>query len=73
MPVCVKRFTINSPEARYRIETKGLIKMKGSKNTRLPYEVVRSRRSTADIIIERNGSVLIRAPEWCPQFVPSQW
>ena len=28
------------------------------------YEVVRSRRSTADIIIERDGSVLVRAPEW---------
>lgn len=38
--------------------------MKGSKNTRLPYEVVRSRRSTADIIIERDGSLLVRAPEW---------
>lgn len=30
----------------------------------LSYEVVRSRRSTADIIIERDGSVLVRAPEW---------
>lgn len=38
--------------------------MKGSKTTRLPYEVVRSRRSTADIIIERDGSLLVRAPEW---------
>ncbi|MFZ1746408.1 MAG: SprT family zinc-dependent metalloprotease [Nitrospirales bacterium] len=38
--------------------------MKGSKNTQLPYEVVRSRRSTTDIIIERDGSLLIRAPEW---------
>ena len=26
--------------------------------------MVRSRRSTADIIIERDGSVLVRAPEW---------
>lgn len=30
----------------------------------LSYEVVRSRRSTADIIIERDGSVVVRAPEW---------
>jgi len=28
------------------------------------YEVVRSKRSTADIIIERDGSVVVRAPEW---------
>ena len=28
------------------------------------YEVVRSRRSTADIIIERDGRLLVRAPEW---------
>jgi predicted metal-dependent hydrolase len=28
------------------------------------YQVVRSRRSTADIIIERDGQVLVRAPEW---------
>ena len=26
--------------------------------------MIRSRRSTADIIIERDGSVLVRAPEW---------
>jgi predicted metal-dependent hydrolase len=30
----------------------------------ISYEIVRSRRSTADIIIERDGSVLVRAPEW---------
>lgn len=30
----------------------------------VPYEVIRSRRSTADIIIERDGSVVVRAPEW---------
>ena len=30
----------------------------------LCYEVIRSQRSTADIIIERDGSVLVRAPEW---------
>ncbi len=31
---------------------------------KIPYEVVRSRRKTADIIIQRDGSVLVRAPEW---------
>lgn len=31
---------------------------------KLPYQVVRSPRKTADIIIERDGSVLVRAPEW---------
>ena len=30
----------------------------------ITYDVIRSRRSTADIIIERDGSVLVRAPEW---------
>ncbi len=30
----------------------------------ITYEVIRSRRSTADIIIERDGSVVVRAPEW---------
>ena len=29
----------------------------------IPYEVVRSRRSTTDIIIERDGRVVVRAPE----------
>lgn len=28
------------------------------------YDVVRSKRATADVIIERDGSVLVRAPEW---------
>src|ERR1017187_10236668 len=31
--------------------------------TKIAYEVVRSRRKTADIVIEPNGSVLVRAPE----------
>jgi hypothetical protein len=35
----------------------------GDKNE-ISYEVVRSRRATADIIIERDGSIVIRAPEW---------
>ncbi|HOY89869.1 MAG TPA: SprT family zinc-dependent metalloprotease [Bacillota bacterium] len=38
--------------------------MNDSLANNLCYEVVRSHRSTADIIIERDGSVLIRAPEW---------
>jgi len=37
--------------------------MKSSQDGQIAYEVVRSRRSTADIIIERDGSVLVRAPE----------
>jgi predicted metal-dependent hydrolase len=37
--------------------------MDGEKNE-LSYEVVRSKRSTADIIVERDGSVVVRAPEW---------
>lgn len=38
--------------------------MKGSKRLDIPYKVVRSRRRTADIIVDRDGSVLVRAPEW---------
>ncbi len=38
--------------------------MKTSKDEGIAYEVVRSQRSTADIIIERDGSVVVRAPEW---------
>jgi predicted metal-dependent hydrolase len=38
--------------------------VKASQDNRIRYEVIRSRRSTADIIIERDGSVLVRAPEW---------
>lgn len=38
--------------------------MKASQSKVIPYEVIRSRRSTADIIIERDGNVLVRAPEW---------
>lgn len=30
----------------------------------IAYQVIRSRRKTADIIIDRDGSVLVRAPEW---------
>lgn len=38
--------------------------MKQPQEARLAYQVIRSRRSTADIIIERDGGVLVRAPEW---------
>lgn len=38
--------------------------MKNTSTERLRYDVVRSRRATADIIIERDGSLLVRAPEW---------
>lgn len=38
--------------------------MKDAPPRRPAYEVVRSPRSTADIIIERDGRVLVRAPEW---------
>lgn len=34
------------------------------KDARVSYEVIRSKRSTADIIIERDGNVVVRAPEW---------
>lgn len=30
----------------------------------ISYDVIRSRRSTADIVIERDGSVVVRAPDW---------
>ena len=38
--------------------------MKTRQDKSVSYKVVRSRRTTADIIIERDGSVLVRAPEW---------
>lgn len=38
--------------------------MKESRDHSIDYEVVRSRRATADVIIERDGSVLVRVPEW---------
>ena len=36
--------------------------MKVSKDNQISCQVIRSQRSTADIIIERDGSVLVRAP-----------
>jgi predicted metal-dependent hydrolase len=38
--------------------------VKGTQSKSVPYAVVRSRRSTADIIIERDGNVVVRAPQW---------
>ncbi|OGI66050.1 MAG: metal-dependent hydrolase [Candidatus Muproteobacteria bacterium RBG_16_60_9] len=38
--------------------------MKAPKDKDIAYEVIRSQRSTADIVIERDGRVLVRAPEW---------
>jgi hypothetical protein len=37
--------------------------VKGTHNNTVSYEVVRSRRTSADVIIERDGSILVRAPE----------
>ena len=37
--------------------------MKTTRDKDIAFEVVRSRRATADIIIERDGRVLVRAPE----------
>jgi len=40
--------------------------MKATRDKNSTYEVVRSRRATADIVIERDGRVLVRAPESIP-------
>lgn len=40
--------------------------MKTKRSGDITYEVVRSRRATADIIIERDGRVLVRAPKSLP-------
>ena len=45
-----------------REAARGTDEMKGSRDKDISYEVVRSRRSTADIVIERDGKVLVRAP-----------
>lgn len=37
--------------------------MKTRQTSDIAYEVVRSRRSTADVVIERDGRLLVRAPE----------
>ncbi len=40
--------------------------MKATQDKDIAYEIVRSRRATADIVIERDGRVLVRAPESIP-------
>lgn len=40
--------------------------MKASSDKDISYEVVRSRRVTADIVIERDGRILVRAPKSIP-------
>jgi len=40
--------------------------MKATRDKDICYEIVRSRRATADIVIERDGRVLVRAPETIP-------
>ncbi len=40
--------------------------MKTSRNPDIAYEIVRSRRATADIVIERDGRVLVRVPQTIP-------
>jgi hypothetical protein len=40
--------------------------MKASRDKDISYEVVRSRRSTADIVVERNGKIVVRAPAALP-------
>jgi predicted metal-dependent hydrolase len=40
--------------------------MKVSSDKDISYEIVRSRRSTADIVVERNGKIVVRAPATCP-------
>jgi predicted metal-dependent hydrolase len=40
--------------------------MTAGRQGEISYQVVRSRRSTADIIIERDGKILVRVPETLP-------
>lgn len=40
--------------------------MKPKRSGDITYEVIRSRRATADIVIERDGRVLVRAPKSLP-------
>lgn len=40
--------------------------MSGSRIKDIDYKILRSQRSTADIVIERNGRVLVRAPQSVP-------
>lgn len=40
--------------------------MSAKTNKDISYEIIRSQRATADIVIERDGRVLVRAPETIP-------
>ena len=40
--------------------------MRTSRSSDIAYEIVRSRRATADIVIERDGRVLVRVPKSIP-------
>jgi len=40
--------------------------VKPSPDNDISYQVVRSRRATADIVVERDGSIVVRAPETVP-------
>jgi len=40
--------------------------MKASRRQGISYEIVRSRRATADMVVERNGQVVVRAPAAFP-------
>ena len=40
--------------------------MRTSRSSDIAYEIVRSRRATADIVIERDGRVLVRVPKTIP-------
>jgi predicted metal-dependent hydrolase len=37
--------------------------MKAKRSNDIVYNIVRSRRATADVVIERDGRVLVRAPD----------
>ena len=49
-----------------RETARGTDEMKATRDKDISYEVVRSRRSTADIVIERDGRILVRAPSRSP-------
>lgn len=40
--------------------------MMARKHGDISYQVIRSRRATADIVVERDGSIVVRAPETIP-------
>src|SRR6266850_4806384 len=40
--------------------------MKTSRDKDISYEVVRSARATADIVVERDGRIIVRAPSGLP-------